>query len=162
MLPQPRNGVTATTRSLIPNVLTKKPAPTPTVKTDSLPTQLKKPKINPTPLINDYSDDSDNDEVQNDFFSIHKPVEIPDVDMPLDIEQNVNTKAANTHKPKGIESFFKKEEVNHVQLEPDYDSSSIADQSEAGSSYNGYFESENSNSNEVALDEEAVSTVLFV
>lgn len=157
MLPQPRNGVTATTRSLIPNVLTKKP-PTPSVaKKHSTPTATKS-KVNPTPLINDYSDDSDIEEVENDFFSMNKPIEIPtDVEMPLDVEPNttISTTNTNTQKPRGIEAFFKKEEVNHTELEPEYDNS-IVDQPEAGSSYNGYG-SENSNSNEVLLDDEAVS-----
>ncbi|XP_075992048.1 uncharacterized protein LOC142987274 [Anticarsia gemmatalis] len=153
MLPQPRNGVTATTRSLIPNVLTKRPTPAP-VKKNPLPTPIKKAKINPTPLINDYSDDSDNEEVETDFFSINKPVDIPeDVEMPLDIETSTSTENSTiAKKPRGIESFFKKEE-SHVQLEAEYDNS-IAE-SEAGSSYSEY-SAESSNTQEAVLDEEAI------
>ncbi|CAB3239573.1 unnamed protein product [Arctia plantaginis] len=155
MLPQPRNGVTTTTRSLIPNVLTKKPSTASVAKKNQAPVTATKNNLNPKPLINDYSDESDNEEVENDFFSINKPVELPtDVGMPLDVEPNTSTNT-NTQKPRGIESFFKKEEVKPIELDPDYDSNSIADQSEAGSSYNGYG-SENSNSNEVLLDDEAI------
>lgn len=150
MLPQPRNGVKTTTKSLIPNVLTKKPAQT--VKKDPIP--AKKPKINPTPLINEYSDDSDPEEVQNDFFSINKPIESPtDVDIPLDTETS-NHVTDNKHKPRGIESFFKKDDG--IQLEPDYESNIVEDQSEAGSSYNGYGSDNSNSNNDGILDEEAI------
>ncbi|CAB3240141.1 unnamed protein product [Arctia plantaginis] len=131
------------------------PQPRNVAKKNQAPVTATKNNLNPKPLINDYSDESDNEEVENDFFSINKPVELPtDVGMALDVEPNTSTNT-NTQRPRGIESFFKKEEVKPIELEPDYDSNSIADQSEAGSSYNGYG-SENSNSNEVLLDDEAI------
>lgn len=137
----------STTKSLIPHVLTKQPG-APLKK--ALPTPAKKLKVENTALVNN-SDESDNDEVENDFFSIHKPVDIPvDVDLPLDIPQNAETQVKD--KCKGIESFFKKEE--DVQLEPEYDAQSMEEQAEASSGYIG-FEAESSHSNE--LDEEAVS-----
>ncbi|XP_049692212.2 proline-rich protein PRCC [Helicoverpa armigera] len=148
MLPQPRNGVKATTKSLIPHVLTKQPAP---VKKEPLPTPIKKAKVEATSLINEYSDDSDNDDVQNDFFSIHKPVELPEVELPLDI----TPKTEPVDKREGIDKFFKKEEdLEHVKLEPDYDEQSMDGQAAAGSSYDGY--AAESSNNDVELDEEAI------
>uniref|UniRef100_A0A2A4JM30 Proline-rich protein PRCC n=1 Tax=Heliothis virescens TaxID=7102 RepID=A0A2A4JM30_HELVI len=151
MLPQPRNGVKATTNSLIPHVLTKKPAP---VKKESLPSPVKKPKVAATSLINEYSDDSDNEEVQNDFFSIHKPIELPDEELPLDIQPSIKTEPVA--KRKGIEAFFKKEEdMDHMKMDPEYDDQSMDEQAAAGSSYTSYV-AESSNSNDVELDEEAI------
>lgn len=150
MLPQPRNGVKSTTVSLIPQVLKRKPeAP---VKKAPLPTPPKKCKVDSTPLVNEYSDESDNEDLQNDFFSIHKPVEIPDdVQLPLDIDQN--TKKPN--KPKGIESFFKKEdEIKHVVLEPDYDQS--MEEQAGGSSYDDATDGAEGSNNDVLLNEEAI------
>ncbi|KAJ8735245.1 hypothetical protein PYW07_006865 [Mythimna separata] len=151
MLPQPRNGVRSTTKSLIPHVLTKKPAAP--LKKASLPTPVKKPKVEPTGLVNEYSDDSDNDEVENDFFSIHKPApKLDDLDIPLDIAQN--TKIQVEDKPRGIESFFKKEEaVDRVQLEHEYGSQSTEVQGEASSGYIGFGAG---SSNDIELDDEAI------
>lgn len=150
MLPQPRNGVKSTTKSLIPHVLTKKPAAP--VKKTALPTTVKKPKVEPG-LVNEYSDESDNDEVENDFFSIHKPVDkLEDIDVPLDIAQNakIHVKA----EPRGIESFFKKEEdVDQGQLEPNYDGQSMEEQGEASSGYIGFGAK---SSNDIELDDEAI------
>ena len=152
MLPQPRNGVRATTKSLIPHVLTKKPAAP--VKKTPLPTPAKKSKGTPASLITEYSDESDNDEVENDFFSIHKPVDkLEDVELPLDVNlpQNVQTEVKD--KPRGIESYFKKDEVvDHVVLEPDFDGQGMEQQPEASSGYIGFAESSN-----LDLDDEAVS-----
>lgn len=155
MLPQPRNGVISTTKSLIPHVLTKKPAP---VKKAPLPSPAKKAKVDAAPILNNYSDESD-DEVQNDFFSIHKTVELPEhVDLPLDVEQ----KAAKTQDtaPKGIEAFFKKEEVvNHVELQPDYDEDMESMAPEPSLGYDSYSGETSSN---LELDDEAVSIFFFV
>ncbi|KAJ8736662.1 hypothetical protein PYW08_007318 [Mythimna loreyi] len=151
MLPQPRNGVKSTTQSLIPHVLTKKPAAP--VKKATLPTPVKKPKVEATGLVNEYSDDSDNDEVENDFFSIHKPAhKLDDVDIPLDIAQN--TKKPVQDKPRGIELFFKKEEdINQVPLEPEYDDQSMEAQGETSSGYIGFGAE---SSTDVELDDEAI------
>ncbi|CAD0194528.1 unnamed protein product [Chrysodeixis includens] len=146
MLPQPRNGVISTTKSLIPHVLTKKPAPAPVKKAPTPPP--KKAKVEAAPIINDYSDESD-DEVQNDFFSMHKTVELPEpIDLPLDEDQNMKTQDTA---PKGIEAFFKKEEVDHVELEPDYEEEMEGMEQEPSSSHNG-----EASSNTMELDDEAI------
>lgn len=151
MLPQPRNGVKSTTVSLIPQVVKRKPE-TP-VKKAPLPTPVKKCKVDSKPLVNEYSDESDSEDLQNDFFSIHKPVELPeDVELPLDIDQN----AKKPNKPKGIESFFKKEEdIKHVILEPNYDQS-VEEQAAGGSSYDNAAYGDEGSNNDVQLNEEAI------
>ncbi|KAH9631625.1 hypothetical protein HF086_006617 [Spodoptera exigua] len=150
MLPQPRNGVKSTTVSLIPQVLKKKPEIP--VKKVPLPTPPKKCKVDSTPLVSEYSDESDSEDLQNDFFSIHKPVELPDaVQLPLDIDHN--TKKHDKHQ--GIESFFKKEEdMKHVVLEPDYDQS-VEEQAAGGSSYDAAAYGAEGSNNDVLLNEEA-------
>lgn len=154
MLPQPRNGVKST-KSLIPHVLTKKPA---APAKGPLHTPAKKSKGTPTALITEYSDDSDNDEVENDFFSIHKPVEkLEDVELPLDVNlaQNIKTEAKDKHR--SIESYFKKEEVmDHVKLEPDHDDQGLEEQTESSSGYIGFGAESSSN---IDLDDEAVSNI---
>lgn len=149
MLPQPRNGVKSTTKSLIPHVLTKKP--TAPAKKTALP--VKKPKVEPG-LVNEYSDESDNDELENDFFSMHKPADkLEDVEIPLDIAQNAKIKIKDERK--GIEAFFKKEEdVDQGQLEPKYDGHSMEEQGEASSGYIGFGAE---SSKDIELDDEAVS-----
>ncbi|CAD0248514.1 unnamed protein product [Spodoptera exigua] len=151
MLPQPRNGVKSTTVSLIPQVLKKKPEIP--VKKVPLPTPPKKCKVDSTPLVSEYSDESDSEDLQNDFFSIHKPVELPDaVQLPLDIDHN--TKKHDKHQ--GIESFFKKEEdMKHVVLEPDYDQS-VEEQAAGGSSYDAAAYGAEGSNNDVLLNEEAI------
>ncbi|XP_047984524.1 proline-rich protein PRCC isoform X2 [Leguminivora glycinivorella] len=152
ILPQPRNAVLSTTKSLIPHILTQKPKPNPTVKKKVPLPPIKKDK--PTLAI-DYSDDSD-DEVQNDFFSINKPVELPE-DMPLDIDEKVISKKEEgipaPKQPRDIQSYFKQDTAETVQ--PEYSESSSYDyQHEASSGYeNGYAAQGSSND---ALDEEAI------
>lgn len=157
MLPQPRNGVKSTTVSLIPQVVKRKPE-TP-VKKAPLPTPVKKCKVDSKPLVNEYSDESDSEDLQNDFFSIHKPVELPeDVELPLDIDQN----AKKPNKPKGIESFFKKEEdIKHVILEPNYDQI-LEEQAAGGSSYDDAAYGDEGSNNDVQLNEEAVSINILI
>lgn len=107
-------------------------------------------------LITDYSDDSDNEEVENDFFSIHKKEELPLEDLPLEVEEQ----AVETRKePRSIESYFKKDvekvEVPQEYVEPtnsaDYYSLNVEHPADSAAD----------NSNEMVLDDEAVSIVLF-
>lgn len=168
MLPQPKNAVMSKTISLVPHQLAKKPAAT-VKKKAPLTSPAKKPKADNV-LHNHYSDDSDNDdEVQNDFFSINKPIEIPVYDGPLDIDKPEEVEVIQNQKPRTIESYFKKDVQNHVDLQPDYEgsdnqaqymdvSSNVANNygTEAGPSYSSQT-SVSSNSDEVVLDEEAVS-----
>lgn len=158
MLPQPRNGLfTGSSKSLIPNVL--KQNQTVNKKTP-LPSPMKKSKPDAKALVTEYSDDSD-DDVQNDFFSFNKPIELPEpLEIPLDL--NLET-VAKTSEPKvsKLESYFKKDVVeNHVQLQLD-DSYMEYAESEAGSSYSGADGTESANNGDMVLDEEAVSTYMF-
>lgn len=153
ILPQPRNAVLATTKSLIPHVLTQKPKPNPTVKKKELLPPIKKDKPS---LAIDYSDDSD-DEVQNDFFSINKPVELPE-DMPLDIDEKDSLKKEENvtapKQPRDIQSYFKADTVEN-EVQPEYsESSSYGYQYEATSEYGNGYPAQGSSNN--ALDEEAI------
>lgn len=164
MLPQPKNAVTSTitSKSLIPHVLTQKPKNSTVKKKTPLPTPAKPAQAKTLGIA--YSDESDNDEdgEQNDFFSINKPVELPVADLPLDIDGNPGKsidKVLNNPPPvqrevRNVESYFKQDEVeNHVELQPD--ESSYYD--EPASSYSAGNVNGESSSNELALDEEAVS-----
>lgn len=151
--------------SLVPQQLTKKPTAT-VKKKASLPSPIKKSKTDNI-LHNNYSDDSDNDdEVQSDFFSINKQVEIPVYDGPLDIDKP--KEPTQNQKPRSIESYFKKDVPNHVELQPDYEGSD--DQAQnldvSGNNANNYAieegpsnsgETAASSNNTVVLDDEAVS-----
>lgn len=159
----------AKTISLVPQQLTKKHTATVKKKTP-LPTPIKKRKTDNI-LDNNYSDDSDNDdEVQNDFFSINKPVEVPvyegslDIDEPKEVTQN--------QAPRSLESYFKKDVANHVELQQDYEEYDNQPQVdvcgnvvannygiETSTSYSSETPT-SSNNGEVVLDEEAVSIIL--
>ncbi|CAG9581018.1 unnamed protein product [Danaus chrysippus] len=116
ILPQPRNKFTSTTKSLIPNIVSQN-TKTNNVK-KQLPTPAKLKTESNSSLVNEYSDESDNDEdVQNDFFSIHKSVDLPP-DAPLDIDVKPVEKTS-TKQPRSLESYFKKD--THVELQPDID-----------------------------------------
>lgn len=139
---------------------------------------MKKTKTEPKGLVISYSDESDDEEVQNDFFAINKPIDIPIEDTPLDIDTLATKKEINTElsesekKVVKLQSYFKKDVVqNHVELEPDnnMEVNSVTLQygssNDVGSSgyNNGYGEQASSSeanyvsNNEAALDEEAVS-----
>lgn len=111
ILPQPRNAISIS-RPLIPNVVAQRPQTT-TAKKKELPPPVKITKPVSNGLVTEYSDESDNDEVENDFFSINKPVELPVEDLPLPVE---NTIEPVQKQPRSIESYFKKD---HVELQPD-------------------------------------------
>lgn len=152
MLPQPKNAVTSTTtsKSLIPHVLTK-----PNVKKKPpLPERFLK-KDKPEKPVEKDSDESDNDDVQNDFFSINKPIEKLE-EIPIEPEQpTISITESSTSK---IDSYFKKDiVVNPVELGPDDDE----EYDEAESNYRTGTEvsaaAESVNNDEVVLDEEAVS-----
>lgn len=149
------------TTSLVPQQLTRNS--TATVKKKILSTPDKKPKTDHV-LHNNYSDDSDNDgEVQNDFFSIHKTVEIPVYNGPLDIDKP--KEVTQNQKPRSIESYFKKDVPEQGELQPNYEG--YANQAqymdvqsnygmEAGPSHSGETAA-SSNNVDVVLDDEAVS-----
>lgn len=160
MLPQPRNAALATTKTLIPHVLTQKPKPSTTTAKQKQPLPpIKKNK--PDSLSIDYSDDSDNEEVQNDFFSINKPVELPD-DTPLDVD-SVNSSKKVIHnvddtstqkQPRDIQSYFKADSDSQVQEE--YSMGEMSAQY-GNSDYSSSYPSAEGSNTDVALDEEAVS-----
>lgn len=166
ILPQPKNAVMTKTTSLVPHQLSKKPTAAVKKKTP-IPSPDKKPKTDNI-LHNNYSDDSDNDdEVQNDFFSMNKPVEIPAYDGPLDIDKPKEVVTQN-QKPRSIESYFKKDVPNHMELQPGYEESdSQAKYMDVGSNVANNYGTEgssfsgvtaaSSNNGAVELDEEAVS-----
>ncbi|XP_014358012.2 proline-rich protein PRCC [Papilio machaon] len=117
ILPQPKNGSISikSTKSLIPNVLRQNTGSSSIKKKEPLPTQIKKAKSD-TNTISKDSDESDNDEVQNDFFSINKPIHIEDI--PLQSEDTENLSESKiTKEPRSIESYFKKD-VDNVEVEP--------------------------------------------
>ncbi|OWR53623.1 Proline-rich protein PRCC [Danaus plexippus plexippus] len=117
ILPQPKNKFTSTTKSLIPNVVSQN-TKTNNINKKQLPSPVKLKTEAKSCLVNEYSDESDNDEdVQNDFFSIHKCVELPP-DAPLDIDVKP-VERPSTKEPRSLESYFKKE--THVELQPDID-----------------------------------------
>ncbi|XP_028031576.1 proline-rich protein PRCC [Bombyx mandarina] len=100
ILPQPKNGVTLTNKSFIPNILVKNPTTTSIKKKQQTQSSPKKVKKETQSIINDYSDESDSEELGNDFFSINKPVLIAPEVLSVDSElvQNTNTS-------KGLSSF---------------------------------------------------------
>ncbi|XP_072947393.1 proline-rich protein PRCC [Epargyreus clarus] len=155
ILPQPKNACISTTKSLIPHVLTQKPISTTVKKKNPLPSPSKKSKSE-TPLISQYSDESDNDDdVQNDFFSIYKPVEVPLEELPLDIDQPSNSKdkkAPAPSKPRGIESYFKQDPVQELPEEVhDVEEGNVAYNQESGQSSDYTVPSQSA-----VLDEEAI------
>ncbi|CAH2102974.1 unnamed protein product [Euphydryas editha] len=143
ILPQPRNAISIS-RPLIPNVVAQKPQTT-TVKKKELPPPAKVTKHVTNGLVTEYSDESDNDEVcENDFFSINKPIDLPVEDLPLPVEETVET---IKKLPRSIESYFKKD---HVELQPDeehYDDGQSLEISENVAA---------PSNNEVQIDEEAI------
>lgn len=149
MLPQPRNGLfTGSSKSLIPNVLTQKPS-----KKTPLPSPMKKLKDSKA-VVTEYSDDSE-DDVQNDFFSFNKPIDLPEpVDLPIEPtkEQPAEPKMSK------LESYFKKDVV---EIHPDEFSYSEYAES-AGPSYSTSAEADCPNNAEMVLDDEAVSNSLAI
>ncbi|XP_046962050.1 proline-rich protein PRCC [Vanessa cardui] len=150
MLPHPRNTLTIK-RPLVPNVVAQKPNKITTNKKSTLITPTKASAVDTKGLINDNTDDSDNDEVENDFFSINKPVVDFAIDnLPLPEEETVE----NVQKqPRNIESYFKKD---HVELQTELEVSDNVEQYDniqriETTEYAGV-----SSSNEAVLDEEAI------
>lgn len=157
MLPQPRNGFTTiTSKSLMPYVLTQKKNNNTKKKLE--PSPAKKSKK----LLKDCSDESDNDdEFQNDFFSIHKPVEIP-VEVPLDIDESLEDKVPAGPQRSKLESYFKQDPVENLEEMESQPVEGYEVGSEAGSSYsNGTMEGEGTSNGDIEIDEEAVSLSLF-
>lgn len=160
-MPQPKNGcITVTSKPLIPHVLTKTLCNSNKQKNISS-SSAKKAKIE-TNTIKDYSDDSDvEDDLQNDFFSINKHIDIND-QLSLDIEQNMEEEkkpASNKKEARSIESYFKKDIENNDQLEQ-----ANSEQNEIEMAYGA---ASSTNAHEVApegdviLDDEAVRTISF-
>ncbi|KAG6454948.1 proline-rich protein PRCC [Manduca sexta] len=157
ILPQPRNGVKATANSFLPYALTQKTNNANVKKKEPLPSLVKKPKVDPKSIINEYSDESDNEGMENDFFSINKPVDIAVDDIPLDIDQNINkpNNIINERKPFNIETYFKpNNDESNIEPSDAYVTSST-EYAEASSSSNGYGQAE-ANSSEAVLDDEAI------
>ncbi|CAG4988988.1 unnamed protein product [Colias eurytheme] len=150
MLPQPKNGTSTSSKMLIPQSVTKKPQTASVKKKGPLPSPMKKAKVETKNLLlADYSDDSDED-IENDFFSIHKTVELPPADEPLDIDVNTEVQSSSKKEPRSIESYFKKEEPVELEpecIEPEYDVNPDAYQN---------VEDSNDTNNEAVLDEEAI------
>lgn len=117
MLPQPKNAVKSSIKSLIPNSVAQKPQPKtlPVQKIKQTLTPAKINKVNPKPtILTEYSDESD-DDIQNDFFSFNKPVNIPE-DIPLDIENKTEEVENTASQPRSLESYFKKD----INVEREY------------------------------------------
>lgn len=169
ILPQPRNAVSTatTTKSFVPHVLTKKPTNT-TVKKKPLPSPMKKVKTEDKSLAQDYSDDSDDGEMQNDFFSINKVDDTPVEDMPLDIDlkpKEVKVKSVKTeNEPRSLQSYFKQDIPESQAETPTFQENATNQYDHPNGSTSGYeneYEAGASNSNEVVLDDEAVSIKLW-
>ncbi|CAG4950488.1 unnamed protein product [Parnassius apollo] len=127
ILPQPKNAsISVTTKSLIPHVLTQKSSSSiaySIVKRKEHSPSIKKATVESNKLVKDYSDDSDNDdEVQNDFFSINKLNDITE-ELPLDAEQNISeefsSETSSKKEPRSIESYFKKDVENFITQKSD-------------------------------------------
>ncbi|KAL0851581.1 hypothetical protein ABMA28_007363 [Loxostege sticticalis] len=164
ILPQPRNAVSTatTTKSFVPHVLTKKPTNT-TVKKKPLPSPMKKVKTEDKSLAQDYSDDSDDGEMQNDFFSINKVDDTPIEDMPLDIDlkpKEVKVKSVKTeNEPRSLQSYFKQDIPESQAETPTFQENATNQYDHPNGSTSGYeneYEAGASNSNEVVLDDEAI------
>ncbi|CAG9796886.1 unnamed protein product [Diatraea saccharalis] len=162
MLPQPKNtvSVTSTTKSFVPHILTKKPVSSVKKEEKPLMSSVKRLNSDLKSLAKDYSDDSDDDEVHNDFFSIHKTEDIPEVPFVSDKTEKVVTKSYNHNSTSNIiNSYFKPDIVQEHEILPtnvpttteDYGNSANA----SSSTENGY-NVESSNSNEMILDDEAI------
>ncbi|XP_013149359.1 PREDICTED: proline-rich protein PRCC isoform X2 [Papilio polytes] len=143
ILPQPKNGISIkSTKSLIPNVLRQNTGSS--SKKKPLPT-VKKAKSE-TNTIKD-SDESDNEDVSNDFFSINKPIHLEDV--PIDNEEIEISKEKVTKEPRSIESYFKKDVENPDNIEPE--SAYIQMETESVASLDA-----TSTQSDMVLDEEAI------
>lgn len=163
ILPQPKNGVILTNKSFIPNILVKNPTTTSIKKKQQTQSSPKKVKKETQSIINDYSDESDSEELGNDFFSINKPVLIAPEVLSVDSElvQNTNTS-------KGLSSFDSHINNNMNGYETGETDLNVVASTETpvDNSHDLEIPVENhnqqpSNSNEDILDDEAVSYVSF-
>ncbi|XP_022117652.2 proline-rich protein PRCC [Pieris rapae] len=138
ILPQPKNSAKVSTKMLIPQSVSNKPSST-VKKKDSVPSILKKA------VKTDNSDESDNDDLQNDFFSINKPIEVIPENIPCVIDVKVEQ---SQKEPRSLQSYFKKED--HITLTPDYQ-----EQSEYSKNQSDFSPVDTTSSADV-LDEEAI------
>ncbi|VVD02480.1 unnamed protein product [Leptidea sinapis] len=151
LLPQPKSE-SSMSKIIVPQSVKKNNQLKPVLKTTF--SSKDKGDHNKKSVI-EYSDESD-DEIQNDFFSINKKVELPPVEVypDIDIKESVSDK-----KEPSIESYFKKED-NHVDLQNNVYSDSVNNENYIGfnadyvtpETYNNSVQAE---SNDV-LDEEAI------
>ncbi|XP_050346570.1 proline-rich protein PRCC [Nymphalis io] len=149
MLPQPRNAITIK-RTLVPNVIAQKPN-TLTAKTKStLVSPAKTTNVDTKCLIPENTDESDNDEVENDFFSINKPVVDIPVEEPLTTEETVET---IKNQPRNIESYFKKD---HVELQSEMEIGNSVEQYENVQSIESNEHGGGRSNNDAVLDDEAI------
>nr|XP_026492730.1 proline-rich protein PRCC [Vanessa tameamea]XP_026492731.1 proline-rich protein PRCC [Vanessa tameamea] len=150
MLPQPRNALTIK-RPLVPNVIAQKPNKISTKKKSTLVSPTKTSNADTNGLINEHTDESDNDEVENDFFSINKPVvDFTVEDIPLTVEETVETVKKQ---PRNIESYFKKD---HVELQTELEESNSIEQYDNVQRIETTECAGVSSSNEAVLDDEAI------
>lgn len=154
LLPQPKNGVKLTTKSLIPDAVKQKATVSTTKKTTVAPAP-----VTPTPVVAksvknlaaDYSDDdddSDNDEA-TDFFSINRKHEISTEDAPIDIDTPPPLKQAK---------IDLNDVTSHSYFEDTVENNTEAGTEGNGVGYNEYSET----SGDVELDEEAVSNFISI
>ncbi|CAF4950179.1 unnamed protein product [Pieris macdunnoughi] len=153
ILPQPKNSSKVSTKMLIPQSVSNKP-PSTVKKKDCVPSILKKNKVETKSAVKtDYSDESDTDDLQNDFFSINKPVEV----IPENVLFDIDVKVEQSQKePRSLESYFKKDD--HITLEPDYQGMEpqlVREESEYSSNQSDVIPVDPASSGDV-LDEEAI------
>ncbi|CAK1544386.1 unnamed protein product [Leptosia nina] len=117
ILPQPKHNQNNSTKKLIPQSVINKPAAA-VKKKDLYSPTIKQTKKEIKSLITDYSDDSD-DEIQNDFFSINKPIELPPDDTNSDI--NITNTEISKKEPRTLESYFKKDEPVVIEKDQSMD-----------------------------------------
>ncbi|XP_047519847.1 proline-rich protein PRCC [Pieris napi] len=153
ILPQPKNSTKVSTKMLIPQSVSNKP-PATVKKKDCAPSIFKKNKVETKSAVKtDFSDESDTDDFQNDFFSINKPVEVIPENVPFDIDVKVEQ---SQKEPRSLESYFKKDD--HVTLEPDYqgiEPQLVQEESEYTSNQSDVIPVDPTSSGDV-LDEEAI------
>ncbi|KAL4713848.1 hypothetical protein ACJJTC_015502 [Scirpophaga incertulas] len=162
MLPEPKNAIlTKTSNSFVPHVLTQKPSIAVT-KTKMPLNENKSAKDHKTneSRIQDYSDDSDTDDIQNDFFSMKKTEET--LITSEDINLNVQCQAAmpTLLNNKNDAFIFNKYGENNINIDHNVNNIFEADsyletsqESNASHEINSIAETSNTNN---TLDDEAV------
>ncbi|GBP44589.1 Proline-rich protein PRCC [Eumeta japonica] len=164
ILPQPKNTVTSSVLSnkFIPNVLTQKSNSVSVKEKISFKSLKDDSKTNVNKTAVDYSDDEE-DDIQNDFFSINKSNEVTENQIMIENEKNdtnnvniTNLEAPGVQKmPHNIDAFLKPVNMasNHSETQPN---SSIIDLQDNAYSKNYEIENSDNNTESMTLDEEAI------